>query len=274
MTRAMGGRQVSPSVLARRLLVRAGLVPRQRVEEVRRRLLAAGATRTLVLCSTPRSGSTMLARLLDGTGLVGRAEELFHERFFPASARRRPGAYLADRARESGGVFALKLHWDQLQRCLRVLRGLRGARGLSDAELLAAAFPEPRYVALSRADVVAQAVSAWKVKTSGVWLPGRPARRGEPWFDFEGIDERVRRLREQGEAWRRWFAACRVEPLAVTYEQLVADPEAVARSVLDLLDVQAPEDLALEPRTRRQADRQSEEWIRRYRELAAARSDG
>jgi trehalose 2-sulfotransferase len=274
MTPVMTGRQVSPSVVARRVLVRAGLVPRQRLEEVRRRLVAAGATRTLVLCATPRSGSTMLARLLSATGLVGRAEELFHERFFPRSARRRPGAYLATRARESGGAFAVKLHWDQLELCLQVLRGLRGASAFSDSELLAAAFPEPRYVSLSRDDLVAQAVSAWKVKTSGVWLPGRPARRGEPWFDFDGIDERVRRLREQTEAWRAWFATAGVEPLAVTYEQLVADPAAIVRAALALLGLTLPDDLAVEPRTTRQADRRSEEWIRRYRELAAARSDG
>ena len=245
------------------------LVPRQRIGDVRRRIAAEGIASTLVLCATPRSGSTMLSRLLASSGLVGRAEELFHQDVLPPSARTRPGAYLAGRARQTGrnGVLGLKLHWYQAQICLGVLSGLRGAAGLSDRELLEACFPRPRFLWLERRDVVAQGVSAWKLKTTGIWLSGRPAR-SEPWFDFEAIRESIAILDEQARAWGEWFAANEIDPLPLVYEDVVADPTAAVRAVLDFLGVAVPDELSVELATRRQADALSEEWIRRYRELA------
>ena len=239
---------------------------------MRRRIEEAGVRSSFFICAMPRTGSTMLADVMAGAGVVGRAQEDFNHTVLPSWARVRVGDYLVDCARraERTGVLGTKLFWYQCEGLLHLLRRLHGSRGLSDRELVECIYPHPRFIWIRREDVVAQAVSWWKARTTGVWLD-RDAPQGEGVFDFEAIDQRVRMVEEQAVAWRAWFAANAIEPLPLVYEELAADPRGVARQALDFLGVDVPADLVVEPRTRRQADALNEEWIRRYRELAEAR---
>jgi trehalose 2-sulfotransferase len=246
---------------------------RERVEDACRRIADAGVERAFLVCATPRTGSTMLADLLAASGSVGRADELFNPHTVPPGARIEIGGYLADCARRESagtGVFGIKLHWDQYETFLRLLRRLRGADDRSDGDLIAAVLPDPRYLFVTRDDAVAQGVSWWKAKKTRVWHDD-DSPLGEAVFDYEAIDERVRLARAQSESWRRWFAANDVEPLPVVYEELVADPEGIARRSLAFLGADVADDRILETHTRRQADELNEQWIRRYRELAEAR---
>jgi LPS sulfotransferase NodH len=239
------------------------------VSTLRQRIEAAGVERTLFVCSTPRTGSMMLADLLADTGLAGRADEFFGEPFrqnvVPGLTRRGFDDYLVGCTRKTQrGTFGVKLHWDQVEVFLHLLRLRRGLGGLSDAQVIAAVFPSPSYVFLTRDDTLAQAVSWWKAIGSGKWVD-EDSRAAEPEFDADGIAGRVRRIEEHNAAWRRWFEANGVEPLAVTYEALAADPEGVTRRALELAGVDVPADLHVEPRTERQSDSVNEDWIRRYR---------
>ncbi len=242
------------------------------VSTLRRRIEAAGVERSFFICSTPRTGSTMLGNLLGETGLVGRAGEYFGEPFrrdvVPGLTRRGFDDYLVGCTRHARGTGALgiKLQWDQIEVFLHLLRLRRGLGEATDAEVLAAVFPEPRYLYVTREDTLAQAVSWWRAMTSGKWVDGRPVT-GEPVFDADGIGTRVRRIGEQNAAWRGFFAANGLEPLPVTYEELAADPAGQVRRVLTYLGVDPPADLAVEHVTERQADGVNDDWLRRYREL-------
>jgi trehalose 2-sulfotransferase len=242
------------------------------VSTLRSRIEAAGVERTFFVCSTPRTGSTMLGDLLADTGLVGRADEYFGEAFrqeiVPGLSRRGFDDYLVQCTRHAGGsgTFGVKLHWDQVEVFLYLLRLRRGVGGLTDLQVIQAVFPAPRFVWLSREDVLAQGVSWWKAITTGKWTDGQPVTGG-PAFDVDRIAGRVRRIEEHTEAWRRWFEANGIEPLRVTYEELAADPAATARRVLAYVGVEAPADFSVAPRTEQQADAVNEDWIRRYREL-------
>lgn len=260
-----------------RLAVQLRLARSEDVESVRRRIEEQEIRSSFVLCSTPRSGSTMLADLLESTALVGRPREWlgvgFTTEVLPAIGRRGFADYVVRSAgsARATGVFGLKLHWYQSELLFHLLRLLRGTRGLSDRQLLEASLPDPRFLWLQRDDDVAQAVSWWKATATGVWLHGG-ASAGEPEFDFEAIDARVRQVRRQNDAWRQWFAEMGIEPLTITYEELVRDPAAVTRSVLAYLELEAPAGLVIEPRTVRQGGARNEEWARRYRERASAQA--
>lgn len=239
------------------------------VETLRERVAATGIERTFFVCSTPRTGSTMLGNLLAETGLVGRAGEYFGEVFrrdvVPGLTRRGFDDYLvgcSEHARGTG-TLGVKLHRDQVELFLHMLRLRRGLGGRSDAEVIEAVFPSPRYVWMTREDTVAQAVSWWKAMTTGKWTDGRPVT-GEPRFDADAISGRVRRIEEHDEAWRNFFTANRVEPLRITYEQLAADPDGEARRVLGFLGVDVPAGLEIAAVTERQADAVNDDWVRRF----------
>jgi LPS sulfotransferase NodH len=242
------------------------------VSTLRRRIEAAGVERSFLVCSTPRTGSTMLGNLLADTGLVGRAGEYFGEFFrrdvVPGLNRSRFDDYLVDCTRHARGTgtLGIKLHRDQVEVFLYLLRLRRGLGGASDREVLEAVFPTPSFVSMTREDRLAQAVSWWKAITTGKWTDGRPVT-GEPRFDADGIAGRLRGIELADEAWRRWFEQNGVEPLRVTYEQLVADPTMTARRVLEHVGVAVPAGFVVTPATERQADAVNEDWIRRYREL-------
>jgi LPS sulfotransferase NodH len=254
-------------------LVRATLVRfAAHTSALRARLEAAGIERTFFVCSTPRTGSTMLGNLLADTKLVGRAGEYFGEYFrrdvVPGLTRRGFDDYLVgctEHARGTG-TLGIKLHWDQVEVFLYLLRLRRGLRGLDDRQVIEAVFPAPGFVSMTREDTLAQAVSWWKAITTGKWTDGRPVT-GEPRFDPEGITGRVRGIEQANAAWRRWFEENGVDPLYVTYERLAADPGGEARRVLAFLGVDVPPGLAITPVTERQADAVNEDWLRRYREL-------
>jgi len=211
----------------------------------------------------------MLADLLADTGLAGRADEFFGEPFrqsvVPGLTRRGFDEYLVGcTAKTQRGTFGVKLHWDQVEVFLHLLRLRRGLGGLTDAQVIEAVFPSPSYVFLTREDTLAQAVSWWKAIGSGKWVD-EDSRAAAPEFDAEGIAGRVRRIEEHTEAWRRWFEANSVEPLAVTYEGLAADPAGTTRRALEFAGVSVPADFHVEPRTERQSDSVNADWIRRYR---------
>ncbi len=161
------------------------------VSTLRRRIEDAGVERTFFICSTPRTGSMMLADLLADTGLAGRPDEFFGEPFrqqvVPGLTRAGFDDYLVGCTEKmQQGTFGVKLHWDQVEVFLHLLRLRRGLGGMSDAQVIEAVFPEPSHVFLTREDTVAQAVSWWKAIGSGKWVD-EDSRASEPEFDAGGI---------------------------------------------------------------------------------------
>jgi len=171
-----------------------------------------------LVCATPRSGSTLLCRALDETGVAGHPEEYFEalrqsglprrprEYFDPdrhaniverlafremPDGRGRPNAlwhpdtydrYLAWALREGttpNGVFGAKLMWGYLGDFAQLLRGIDGMAGLTIPDLLERAFPGLRYIQITRQDKVRQAVSLWKAVQTQAWKR-EPGEDGRP----------------------------------------------------------------------------------------------
>ena len=271
-------------------------------------------SRSYLVCATPRSGSTLLCHLLDQTGLAGHPEEYFEALWHSGAPRRpheyfdserhaniierlafrempdgpapepnplwQPERYdrYLDWALEEGttenGVFGAKLMWGYLGDFATLLRGIEGNAGRPVPELLARAFPDLRYVQITREDKVRQAVSLWKAVQTQAWREegGEAAgAKAEPVFSFRAINFLVRQLTAHDASWDAYFLGLGLEPLKVTYEELAEAPEPVVRRVLEHIGAAAPGDLALDaPKLRVQADERSEEWVRRVHEHLAA----
>ena len=231
-----------------------------------------------IICSTPRSGSTLLCGLLAGTGAAGEPDSYFmgdldpvwvKEWGLPPSEKRDAPGYAADcleaavrAGRGRSAVFGLRL----MQRDLGRLLGLIGEAhpGLSsDKARLEAAFGETRFLHLSRADKLAQAVSLVRAEQTGLWHVAPDGRELE---HIARIAQTLSRLEEQDAAWLRWFAGQGLEPLPLTYEELAADPARTLLQVCRFLEIPAPSEGGPSPSVAKLADEVSETWMRRFRE--------
>jgi LPS sulfotransferase NodH len=259
--------------------------------------------RSYFICTTPRSGSTLLAEALLLTGAAGRPREYFQElpsTMQPATPRdyvglvpdpvvrevlTAPGvdehaagsewtrrfanwpAYLewvVAEATTSSGVFAAKVMWRYFGGLLLRLRATFDAA--DDLALLERAFGPPRFVFLRRADKLGQAISLWRAIQTWSWRADDGRSGGvQPVYSFAAIDHLVRRLELDEADWERWFGTVRVRPLELEYEALAADYGAVTRTVLEYLGIDGLVDVSAAPPLRRQAGETSQTWAERFR---------
>jgi len=233
--------------------------------------------RPYLVASTPRSGSGLLCRGLAATPGAGSPLEYFNPVHRGLLTERwGSGVGLAGYVRDlyahrttRTGVFAAKVHWDQLAALRAEALGLPAAEPeyALDGGFLERLFPGARFVRTIRLDVDRQAVSLWFALHTGTWsLAARdvPLGRDEVPYDYEGIDG-CRRWIESAEVhWDRFLRHNRIEPLVVVYEELVAAYESTVERVL--LEV-APDAQGTPsgPATRRLSDDHSEGMVERLR---------
>ncbi|HLJ67388.1 MAG TPA: Stf0 family sulfotransferase, partial [Chloroflexota bacterium] len=202
------------------------------------------ACSSYIICSTQRSGSTLLCDGLISTGVAGRPAEYFNvgpgdtdhqQPPWKDDLRTKPLAEYLPVALRHGttenGVFGLKLHWIQLQMLERNLVAMQGGNA-SLAERLARAFPQPRYIWMTRRDKVRQAVSLFKAKQSHSWHSSGRGHSDGLAFDYQLVDSALRQIVQQEAAWAGFFDEAGIVPHTVVYEDLVMAYEETIHGVL------------------------------------------
>lgn len=240
------------------------------------------ATTAYVICTNPRSGSWLFSEGLSATGVAGHPREWFNvieeqeQRARLGLAGQGDVSYLSHvvgLGSTPNGVFGLKLHYYQLADLSAQLGDVDGLGGLPVPEALAAAFPEVRYIWLTRKDKARQAISYHRACQSEIWwqLEGAsPAGGPEPVFDPAAIARLERLVVANDEKWQGFFARSGIDPLVITYEELSADYAGTVSRVLTWLGVAHLGTAQIRPpRLRRQADELSEAWLARYTALRA-----
>lgn len=241
--------------------------------------------RTLLICTHPRSGSTLLGEALYFAGGLGCPLEYFHHGFRPSLAARWNAGTLAAYVRavhhkrtDRTGTLSVKLFWSDVEALTAELDpigfGDLAGRRPEDvdmatyrkvASLLETIFPNPGFVHLERKDRVRQAVSGLTASQTGVFriVPsmGSKAAKAKPEYDFARIDSLVATSDYCHQHWQNFFDATCASPIPMTYEGLVSDYPGNIGRLFDALGSSAP----IPPiRMKRQSDSDNEAFVLRY----------
>ena len=241
-----------------------------------------------ILCSTPRSGTTLLCDLLSQTGVAGHPNSFFRQKSLKywadlwglegcvdcqdAAFSARYLAAMRQAGQGETGLFGLRLMGPDLQFACDWLGRMHPGRP-SEADRFAAAFGPLRYIYLSRSDKLAEAVSYIRAEQTGLWH-GRPdgstleeiAPTVPQGYDPALITARMAELSAYDAAWPRWFEAQGIAPLRLSYEELAAAPQATLAQVLGHIGQDPAIAANTAPGLRKLADETSADWIRRYRD--------
>ncbi|WP_209425226.1 Stf0 family sulfotransferase [Pararhodobacter sp. SW119] len=245
-----------------------------------------------IICSTPRTGSTLLCDLLTSTGSCGAPDSFFMGNVDPAWAEywglpelaeqgmaAYAAAYLKAAIRAGTGetgIFGLRL----MHRDLAALTALIEAAFPdlpSDRDRFTAAFGRTLFIHLSRQDKLAQAVSMVRAEQTGLWHIAPDGREVErlgppraPQYDFHRIAVKRALLKKEDAAWTAWFAAQGIVPLRIGYEGFATEPAPIVAGICRVLGIAEPRPGQLSAGVAKMADDVSHEWIRRYRRDDAA----
>ena len=240
--------------------------------------------RSYLMCSTPRSGSTLLCDLLKQTGVAGRPNSFYRAQSIaeyaedfgltPSASLDFERCYLAaviKKGTGETGIFGIRLHALSLFELLGRLAMLYPEQR-TDADRLAAAFGTPLYIRLRRHDKVAQAISRVKAEQSGLWhrhVDGAERERVKPpeapVYDAAKLRAYIDEVVEQEALWDAWAKDQNITPLDIGYEELSANPKATLAKILEALGRDPEAADRAEVQTAKLADATSLEWAARYR---------
>jgi trehalose 2-sulfotransferase len=257
-----------------------------------------------LVCSTQRSGSTLLCELLRATDVAGAPDEYF-ERLRGTGLPRQPRQYFEDasvqdiaerlpptgpghteqpgefehwfryvlqRGSTLNGVFGAKMMWNYLDEFKLRMAELPGLSDLSFNERLEAVFPGLQIIFMRRRDKVAQAVSLWKAIQTQQWRTESESGAEEVdadevpgvEYDYRAIEHLLNELHRWDARWEDWFHATGREPIRVFYDEFTVSRAATIGRVLDALGIDPPAPEGKKP-MRRQADDRSRDWVARFR---------
>ncbi|NEQ98385.1 MAG: hypothetical protein F6K30_16975 [Cyanothece sp. SIO2G6] len=264
--------------------------------------------RSYIICSTGRSGSTLLSKTLVKLEQFGNPDEYFHHmNIEELQLKKKPERFIPyfesvlDKGLSANGTFAIKMHWWQLNDFLETTRQLDVFEGMTDIEILNSAFPNLKFIYIWRQDMVAQAVSTEVALQTGVWMQGVNSSVSSYAFkvnsaevpniapNMKNIEQESAKLaqtsvkfrplriykweqkfKDQNRRWQQFFAKHQLEYHELTYERLTHNFEQEMTDVIRFLELETEVDLSLlKMPTKRQANAVNEQFATYYKALPA-----
>lgn len=228
---------------------------------------------------TQRTGSTLLCKAIESTGVAGKPREWFN---FPpdllSTYRKTDHAELQEYLWKIGttdnGVFAInhsfyEPHFTQLIETLRKFPACPPTV-TKRTEVWEQVFPNHRHIFMTRRNKIRLAVSWWRAIQSGEWhlptdQPRKPVDLSNA-YSFDAINHLYNECSMREAGIQEFFIEGGITPLNIFYEDFIQDYEGAVRTLLDYLELDSSSVTITPPALTKLADDVSEEWVQRYRE--------
>jgi trehalose 2-sulfotransferase len=243
--------------------------------------------RAYMICTAPRSGSTLLCKLLAATGVAGNPASWFygaslaewHEELDLVPQPRATEREVLDtvfraaiqKGSDGKGPFGLRQQGESFPFLFGKL-ALLCPDQTTDKDRFENVFGKTLFIHLTRPDKVEQAVSYVKAEQTGLWHVApdgteleRVAPHCEPAYDRNELRACITMLTDYDRVWNAWFLRERITPFRISYDNLAADPIATLKDALDALGLDRAAANGVTPGVRKLADHVNRDWATRYR---------
>lgn len=239
-----------------------------------------------VICTSPRSGSTLLCQLLAATGKTGNPNSHFHEPSisewledynlsadqFDTTKEMLKAIFDAARARGTNqtGMFGLRLQRRSFNFFVQQMDILYPNLS-SDFQRFQTAFGKTLFIHLTRTNKLEQSISFVKAEQTGLWHKAqdgteleRLSAHQEPVYDTIQISQQLSQLTTYDEEWKDWFQKESITPLRITYDELEEDPIGVLGKIVNELGLDQKIVQGIKPTVAKLADTTSQIWADRF----------
>lgn len=224
--------------------------------------------KSYIICTSARSGSTLLSDVLINTGAAGAPAEhfLYWDEFNRREASQRlpdpkmdadwrlpPQAYVArvlERGKTENGIFGTKIMWSYLRPTLQLLSSVVTHRPRTDRELLECFFPDLHLIHLVRRDKIKQAVSLFIAQRTGVWFDyGRANDQSEVTryadrlldeYNFDEVYHIFLYLLRHENQWLDFFSSQQFNVHSICYEDLISSFDLKIAELFNALGLPEP----------------------------------
>ncbi|NES07696.1 MAG: hypothetical protein F6K22_35865 [Okeania sp. SIO2F4] len=211
-----------------------------------------------IVCSTGRSGSTLLCRTLKQFNHCGNPEEYFHHyKIKQFKLKGEPDnfiSYFNSVVQEgtTNGIFGMKMHWWQMYELIKLAKESPLFEKKKDIEILNSLFPNLKFIYIWRQDMIAQAVSTIIALQRKVWNINSSNSTNEPNLKKEvnlnktdtvlkfqplSIYKWEQKFQDQNRRWKIFFKENNLNYYEVTYENLTSCFEEEIKNVLEFLGI-------------------------------------
>jgi LPS sulfotransferase NodH len=228
-----------------------------------------------------RTGSTLLCKTLEETGIAGKPNEWLNIpdgkdllEYYSAKNYAELQQHLWELGSTPNHVFGMKFGFYQpyFNKLLEMFSNFPDAPRTvaSPAGIWEHAFPNSRHIFMTRRNKVRLAVSWWKAIKTREWhrekdqSPNTSTDLAEA-YSFDAIHHLLCECTMREAGIQEFFSGAGILPLTIVYEDFISDYDKSVRNVLEFLELASPALDIVPPHYTRLSDEISEQWTERFR---------
>ena len=234
---------------------------------------------------TPRTGSTLLCKTLENTGIAGKPGEFFNLigedetlcQKHQAQDYQQLKTNLWALGSSANGVFGIKhsLFSSLSQRIYQEIAQLKNIEKPDPQfpdQLLGDMFPNCKHIYLTRRNKIRQAVSWWKAIKDQVWHLEKSQSQNddrdfyEQNYDFDALAHLFKEAILREGAIEDHFSQNQIVPLTIVYEDFILNFKDTIFQILHYLGLDTSQVEIGAMHYTKTANEQSEQWVQRFRE--------